>query len=157
MSYYPPAAPPPPPGPRPTADKSGRTALIIVAIVLAVVMLCCVSAAGGYWLYGTIDRAISPPRDATTAHLDLLRTGDYDTAYQQLCEEQRQAVSSAEYAAQASAGPQIVGYDVASTNVSTVNGQASATVVVDLTYDTGANQQEIIRLVEEDGEWRVCR
>lgn len=157
MSYQPPGPPPPTPsaaGP----GRGRRTIVIVVAVLLAVVLLCCVGAVGGgFWLYRTVSAATEPARDATTAHFDALSTGDYPAAYQRLCQDRRDTLSETEYVRQESAAGQIAGYDIVGVNVSTTNGRTSGTVTVEVTYDSGAQRQEIVTLVQENGEWRVCQ
>lgn len=154
MSYAPPPAPPPVPQP----SRGGRITVIVVAIVLAVVLLCCLGVAGvGYWFYRTVDDAISPPRDAAVAHFELLRSGDVDTAYRRMCQARRNDVSAAEFAAQIADRPRIVDYEVSGARISNVNGQVSAEVAVDISYDGGTQGQESVKLIREDGAWRVCR
>ncbi|MFV2013398.1 MULTISPECIES: DUF4878 domain-containing protein [unclassified Micromonospora] len=157
MSYQPPGPSPPPPssaGP----SRSGRTIVIIVAVVFAVVLLCCVGVAGGgFWLYRTVSAATGPARDATTAHFDALSVGDYAGAYQRLCQDRRDTLSETQYVQQESAAGQIAGYDIIGVTVSTTNVRTTGTVTVEVTYDGGAQRQEAVRLVEENGEWRVCQ
>ncbi|MDG4770110.1 DUF4878 domain-containing protein [Solwaraspora sp. WMMD792] len=156
MSYQPPGPPPPPSPAGPSRGR--RTTVIIVAVVLAVVLLCCVGVAGGgFWLYRTVSAATEPARDATTAHFDALSAGDYAGAYQRLCQDRRDTLSETEYVRQESAAGQIAGYDIVGVNVSTTNGRTSGAVTVEVTYDGGAQRQETVRLVEENGEWRVCQ
>ncbi|WFE27723.1 DUF4878 domain-containing protein [Solwaraspora sp. WMMD791] len=153
MSYPPPPASPP----EPKSGRGRRTTIIVVAIVLAVVLLCCVGAAGvGFWLYQTISAATTPVRDAASAHLDALRAGDHAEAYQRLCAQQQALLTEAEFVDRESAGPQITEYDIVGTTVSSTNGQATGVVTVDITDDSGAERQEVITLVEENGQWRVC-
>jgi hypothetical protein len=50
----------------------------------------------------------------------------------------------------------ITGHRVLEADVSTVNGQSTAQVTMELTYAGGFTDRHSFLLVEEDGQWRVC-
>lgn len=103
-------------------------------------------------------RAVSGPIDATNAFVAELDEGDFDGAYQSLCQATRNAVPAEQWTAEIEAGlsGDITDYRFTEASVSSVNG--SSTAVVSGSIEIGGLSRNVTySLVEEGSEWRVCQ
>ncbi|GAB3154404.1 hypothetical protein GCM10027290_48840 [Micromonospora sonneratiae] len=149
MTYQPMPAPPP------KKSKTLRTVLIVVAVVLT---LCCVGGGiGGFFLYRTVQDATGPARDATTGYVDDLGSGNYPGAYGRLCNRMRSEMTADEFARMQSIQPRVASYKITGLSVNNTNGRVTGTATVRLTQDGGATVIQVLPLVKEDGEWRICQ
>ena len=145
---------PPAPVPPPNNRRTLRIVLIVVGVVLA---LCCAGAAiGGWFIYDTVRDGVAPARNATVSYLDAVRDGDHQRAYDQLCEERREQLTLAEFSQQRESQPKLVAYEITGLHVSNNNGRVGGTATVRLETEIGADTTQIISLVRENGDWRVC-
>jgi hypothetical protein len=129
--------------------------MIVVAAVLAV---CCLGGlGGGIWLYRAYNNNAGPARDTTTAYIDDVQAGKYQSAYGRLGKKVRDTISQEEYIRVQSAQLKIKNYEVEGVSISSHNGRVSATVTVRMVQETGAEFSQTIPLLKEDGEWRICQ
>lgn len=96
--------------------------------------------------------AVRGPVDATNNFVANLDNGDFGAAYDSLCSANRTSTSRDQWTANAAAdiGGEITGYSYAQVEIS---GDAVVTGTIEV---DGVNRTSVFRLVEEDGEWRVC-
>lgn len=94
------------------------------------------------------------PIDATNVHVANLDNGDFEAAYQNLCERLKADVSPEVWIDQTRAdlGGEITGYTYASSQVTNGSALVTGTIVID-----GLSRASSFNLVLENGEWRVCR
>jgi hypothetical protein len=152
----PPEGPPPgwetaPPHPR----RRRRWVWVLVGVVTLIVALFGV----GIGLFITIQK---PVIDAASAFLDDVADGDYGSAYAELCEEDRDALSEEGFAEFARTEPTLARLDDPSVNFLGVdiNGDEAT---VDFDPEAGENSDDTdfdesyeLELQKEDGDWRVC-
>ncbi|MGW3788677.1 Rv0361 family membrane protein [Micromonospora chokoriensis] len=137
-------------------NRTTRTVLIVVAAVL--VVCCAVGACGGFWFYRSVKEAVEPARAATVAFLDDVQAGNYPGAYGRLCDEVRETMTLEEFARIQGAQLKVRSYEIVGVNVSNYNGRVTATATVEAVQEaTGAQFTQGMRLVKENGEWRVCQ
>ncbi|MFE0528330.1 nuclear transport factor 2 family protein [Micromonospora parva] len=142
------------PGPR--SNRTLRTVLIVVGALLAV--CCVVGTCVGLWLYRSVKDSVEPARVATTAFLDDVQAGNYPGAYGQLCDRVRDTMTQEDFARIQGAQLKVRSYEITGVNVSNYNGRVTATAHVEAVQEvTGAQFSQVMTLVKEDGEWRVCQ
>ncbi|MFF3851956.1 hypothetical protein [Micromonospora sp. NPDC002575] len=154
-----PGVPGPPPipgpaGPTPKPRGPGRATRTVIIVAAVAALLCCAGAfvGGGIWFFRTVQGATAPARDAATAYLDDTRAGNYPAAYARLCEDLRSQSTEEEFTRARAAEPPLGGYRVTSTRVSSsTGGRSRAEVTV-----AAAGREQVLILVEEGGDWRVC-
>lgn len=143
------AVPQPPP-----KNTAWRTVLIVLG---AVGLLCCAGAGvGGYFLYKGVSEAIGPARDAANQFVTSLEQGNTDAAYGQLCTDTQRAYTPSAFADGVAKQPKITSHSVSGVFVSTGNGRTTATATMNLTLDSGFNEQHTFPLLKESGTWKVC-
>lgn len=149
-----PAPPPwsgPPTGTEPRPRRRRRWPWVLGGVLVLIIGL---GATGGTLFV----QKIKPPIDATNAYLGDLANGDYQSAFDQLC-EQSQADGSPELFESDVADDDALGalnsFEVDPFDVS-LNGDR-ATVGVDLS-SPGFDIEDVLqlRLRKEGGEWRPC-
>jgi len=132
------------------------TTRIVLVVVGSVLFVCCsVGGVVGYFGFRGLMAAVGPPRDATEAFVDDLRYGDFGGAYDKLCASTQAQFSRAEFAALVDKR-RPSGVSVRSTNVRTMNGDVTATVVGDVSYPDGFKDRHTFELAKENGVWKVC-
>ncbi len=142
------------PGPPSKPRGTGRTTRTVIIVAAVVALLCCAGAftGGGIWFFRTVQGTTAPARNAATAYLDDVRDGNHPAAYGRLCEQLRSQLTEEEFARARAAEPPLGNYRVTATEVSSsTDSQSRAEVTV-----TAAGRQQVLTLVEEDGDWRVC-
>lgn len=139
----------------PLKRRTGRTVLIVLAIVLAA---CCLCGGGiGLWAYNGYRDSAGPAREATTAFVEDVIAGRYESAYGRMCERTRKSVTREEFIRIQSAQLKVTDYEIGGVTVSNFNGRVQATVTVQMTQETGAAFTQTFPLTKEDGEWHVCQ
>jgi hypothetical protein len=128
--------------------------LIVAGIVLAV----CLAglAVGGVTMFNAVRNATAPARDAADAFVRDLEAGNAAGAHARLCRDTRERFSLDAFAGGVHSQARITGHRILGVNVSTVNGQSTAQVTMDLTYASGFTDRHSFLLVVEDDQWRVC-
>ncbi len=134
---YPPAIPP---------KKSNRTLFIILGSVVGGIILLCI-------LASVIVYAVrSTPEKTLTTYCDSIKSGDYQTAYNQLSSTIQNQETEAQFAAALSSGRvRITGCTVSNTNDNGVVGTGT------LSYTTSANVIVVgdCRLTQESSVWKI--
>ncbi|MCW6004811.1 DUF4878 domain-containing protein [Micromonospora sp. CPCC 205371] len=139
----------------PLKPRTGRTVLIVIAIVVAACCLC--GGVIGLWAYNGYRDSAGPAREATTAFVDDVLAGRYESAYGRMCERARNSITQEEFTRIQSAQLKVTGYEISGVTVSTFNGRTQAAVTAQMTQETGAAFTQTFPLIKEDGEWRVCQ
>jgi hypothetical protein len=93
------------------------------------------------------------PVSAANEFVARLDDGEIGLAYASLCLETRSVVSREEFADHVSAAPRITGYLLTSTS----SPMGDATTVSGTIRIGDVPRNVTFRLVQENGEWRVCR
>lgn len=127
----------------------------IVLIVLAVVLaLCCCG--GGVGAYLFFDGATKPAREATSAFLTELESGDLTAAYDRLCDSTKIRLDRPAFA-QAIDQRRPVSHDLHwGGSYSNDNGVETAVITADMTYAGGGKDARAFRMLKEDGAWKPC-
>jgi hypothetical protein len=131
------------------ADRAGRRGVprwVLVAVVLLLVG----AGVAGYVAY----RAVTGPADAARAWLGHLRAGDYDRAYDGLCDRLRMQTSPADFRSTFAHGERVRAYRVRGV---ADRARTRAEVDVTVTLDGGPGPMDgRIVLLREGGVWTVC-
>lgn len=136
--------------------KFNRRTKIVLIVVGSVLALCCIGdSIGGNLLHSTINNAIAPPQAEATVFLYDLEAERYSSAYNCLCASAR-AQFTLEQFTEGARAQRPTTHRLAGTNVSNINGRVSATVTARITYANGFTDDHVLRLVKENGAWRVC-
>ncbi|OKI85133.1 Rv0361 family membrane protein [Micromonospora sp. CB01531] len=131
-----------------------RSGLVLAGLGLG---LCLIGVAGlGVWNVQMMLQANGPVRDTADAFLREVASGDTDKAYQKLCRDARSRWSAVGFGSWVRTPPQVSGYEITDVSVATERGIPRATVKARLTRDGGASEERTLRVVQEDGKWRVC-
>lgn len=153
-----------PPGYPPTPPKKSNTVwwvlgggLVGLLALCACIGLFSVGAIGGSVV--ALFRATAGPRDATTAYYEAVAARDYATAQSYLNSPLRSTITPRALEAtwklrEAASGP-VVTFDISGTNISTTNGNTTATVTGTLRYTSGASEPKTVTLVKEGDDWRI--
>ncbi|MGE6955144.1 DUF4878 domain-containing protein, partial [Staphylococcus capitis] len=110
----------------------------------------------GYFLFRGVQQATGPARQATDEFVADLESGNVDGAYGRLCASTRSTFTRKAFGQGLNGQPKIRSHEIVGVNVSNFNGRLSATATAKLTLDTGFVDQHTFRLVQEDGQWKVC-
>ncbi|QLQ37452.1 hypothetical protein [Micromonospora robiginosa] len=134
--------------------KSRRTLFVVLGVVLA---LCCSGGAiGGFVLYRVAREATGPARATVDTFAAAVVARDYPTAYGQFCAQVRDRLDEADFARQQSAQPELTGYEIVGVNVANTNGRVHGSANVRFTPRDGVAITQVLPLVKEDGDWRIC-
>lgn len=141
---------PPPPRQRHTL----RTVLIVVGAVL---VLCCGGAViGGIFFFRGVAQSTAPARQAADDFITDLESANATAAYGLLCADTRSQFTVEAFTDGLGRQSTIRSHEIQGVSVSNVNGKVSATVVANLTLDTGFVDRHTFPLVKEGGQWKVC-
>lgn len=159
----PPAAVPAGPGVRPpfaAAPVEGRTARVWLGLGVAgaVLVLCCgagIASLGGLAvtsMQAITEQAQRPVDDYLSARVD----GEWEDAYEQRCDEDRQDESLAQYIDRVSAPPQIESYDLGEIDIGPRGDFRGLRAVID--YADGSTERLTVPLSQdpETGQFEVC-
>ncbi|PGH42411.1 hypothetical protein GA0070622_1770 [Micromonospora sediminicola] len=145
MAYEPAMVPP---------KKSRRTLFIVLGVVLA---LCCSGGVvGGFVLYRVAQDATGPARATVDTFAGAIVARDYPAAYRLFCADVRDRLGEADFARQQSAQPELTGYEIVGLNVTNNNGRVRGSANVRFTPRDGVAVNQVLPLVKEDGDWRIC-
>lgn len=102
--------------------------------------------------------AVREPIDATNLYVAHLDNGDYASAYDSLCRAALATSTLEEFtAAQIDQfGDDITAYSFTTAEVEGIGSERTATVSGTIEIG-GLNTNRTFRLVEEDGNWKICR
>jgi Domain of unknown function (DUF4878) len=138
--------------------KKSNQALKIILIVGGILLvLCCIGAilAGAFGFKAFRD-ATGSAKAAVTGYYDDLKSGDYDSAYDRICSETQQQVTREDFTDVQNLLPHITDHKVTSLNITSVNGRTTGTAQIQVTRDRGGETTQTVRLIKEDGDWKVC-
>lgn len=131
-----------------------RAALFLVG---ATVLVFGIGAAGvGAWTFQSVRRAEGPARQAAEAFLQDMVEGDHDGAYEHLCEQTRQRMGRAGFAAWLDEQPKVDRFTIFEVAVTARDGRLTATATAELTWASGVVATQSLPLAADDGKWRVC-
>ncbi len=129
----------------------------VLVILLVVLVVCC---AGGlaalYGLVHLVNGQTAAARGTADRYLSDLEAGRPADAYQLTCPDFRSHIDQATFVKVEHDTPQPRSHRITDTSVSTVNGQRSALVTVELTMPDGGRTRESIPLGVIGGTWYVC-
>lgn len=129
----------------------------VLLLAGAAVMVCGIGAAGmGAWTFQSVRRAEGPARQAAEAFLQDMVEGDHDGAYEHLCEQTRQRMGRAGFAAWLDAQPKVDRFMISEVAVTARDGQLTATATAEITWTSGVVATQSLPLATDDGKWRVC-
>ncbi|MEU9741399.1 hypothetical protein AB0E12_19690 [Micromonospora chersina] len=147
MAYEPVMVPPKNP-------RTRRTVLVVVGVVLS---LCCLGGLiGGSVLWNLAREARGPAHDSVDTFAGAMVARDFPTAYGQLCSRMRNQQSQADFVRQQSERFTSTGYEIVGVNVTNRNGRVGAQADVRWLLPDGASGTQVLTLVKEDGDWRIC-
>ena len=127
---------------------------IVLIVVGIVVVLCCCG--GGVGAYLFFDDRTKGAREATSAFLSDLESGDLAAAYGRLCDGTKARYEQSSFEATVNKRKQ-VSHDLHWGGAySNDDGLETATITVDVTYSTGAKDAHAFPLRKEAGTWKVC-
>ncbi|WP_327006165.1 hypothetical protein OHA72_02015 [Dactylosporangium sp. NBC_01737] len=138
-----------------TQSRSRRSSVKIVLIVLAVVVVlcCCGGGAGAYFFF---DDRTKAAREATSAFLSDLESGDLAAAYERLCDDTRARYEQSSFEAAVNRRKP-VSHDLHWGGwYGNDNGLETARITADVTYSTGPKEAHAVPLRKEAGAWKVC-
>lgn len=141
---YPPFPPP----------KKRRSRWLTVGLPVGLVLL--LGGCGALFALGTV--AVHDVNGATKAadqYGAAVSAGRYEDAQAMLCTVDRNQVTADELAAHYS-NPRVVGYQVSGVNVTSFNGQTTASAVLVLRTADGLSNQIRIGVVKESDGWHAC-
>ncbi|MGC5020579.1 hypothetical protein [Micromonospora sp. DT47] len=145
MAYEPVMVPPKNP-------RTRRT--VLVGVVLS---LCCLGGViGGFVLRDLAQEAKGPARDSVDTFAGAMVERDFPTAYGQLCSQLRNRQGQADFVRQQSGQFTSTGYEIVGVNVVNMNGRVHGEANVRWVLPNGASGTQVLTLVKEDGDWRVC-
>ncbi|MFB9234651.1 hypothetical protein ACFFWC_03740 [Plantactinospora siamensis] len=137
--------------------KPKRTTRTVLIVIAAVLVVCCLGGVGGGFLvYRSYSTAAGPARDVATRYMQNIRLGDYQGAYELLCQRAQDTTTPEQFIRIQSAQPKIATYEISGTSVVSRAGEVSADVTFSVEQQVGAKGELTIHLLKEDGEWRVC-
>lgn len=149
-AYVPPAPGVPVPG-IPPARQSRRTLWIILGIVggvLVVGIIACVALVAAF---------ASTPTKTLQSYCDAFKSGDYQSAYNQLSSSLQSQVTESQFANVEDTSIRPLG-GVSSCNVSNVNQSgSSATGTITYTFGDGKSGPVPYTLVDENNTWKISR
>jgi hypothetical protein len=149
-AQYPQGQYPPPSAAEPKRRNRGcLLALVLVPLLIVLGIGGCTAA---------IVLAVRPPIDATNRFVANLDNGDFDAAYESLCAAERESVPRQVWidAQVADLGGEITGYQFTSGEVNSAVGSQTVAVVTGTIEVDGVERAERFRLVDEDGDWKIC-
>ncbi|MFC0507816.1 hypothetical protein [Micromonospora costi] len=147
MAYEPVMVPPKNTGTR-------RTVLIVVGVVLS---LCCLGGiVGGFLLWDLAQEARGPARESVDTFAGAMVERDFATAYGQVCGQLRDRQSQADFVRQQSELFTATDYEIVGVNVVNRNGQVRGEANVRWVLSNGSSGTQVLNLVKEDGDWRIC-
>jgi Domain of unknown function (DUF4878) len=141
----------------PPPQKSNQTLKIILILGGALLVLCCIGAiiAGAFGIKALRD-ATGPAKSVVTGYYDDLKAGNYGEAYDRICAQTKQQVTREDFIDVQNLLPHITDYKVSNLDVTTVNGKTTGTAQVQVTRERGGTTTQTVRLIKEDGHWKVC-
>ncbi len=145
---YPPLQPAPPYGYPPALPpkRSNRTLFIILGSVVGGIILLCILVS--VIVYATR----STPEKTLTAYCNGIKTGDYQTAYEQLSQHAQSVESEAQFASAFTATSiRITGCSVSNANDDGTLGTGSISFVT----NNGATGTDDYQLIQESGVWKI--
>ena len=136
------------------APAPKRSPLRWILVIVAVVLVVCCGGAGVsvFAIYKLASSAAAPARDATDRYFAALEAGHPADAYAQTCPDFRSRITERDFLDAEATPPR--GHRIVGTSVSTVNGQRSALITVDVTR--GAVNRITVPLVAVGATWYVC-
>ena len=144
------------PGPPPPPQKNNTTKIVLIVVGVVAALCCCGAVVGGFWLFKSAATAVGPARSAADAFLDHLESGETDVAYTYLCSQARDEFTAEQFDEIVAGRPTMAGHEILGTIVNNNNGRVSASVNAGLTYADGSSETHSLKLIKEDGNWRVC-
>ena len=134
---YPPAIPP---------KRSNRTLFIILGSVVGGIILLCILAS--VIVYATR----STPEKTLTAYCDGIKSGDYQSAYNQFSQHAQSVETEAQFAsAFTSTGIKITGCNVTNANDDGTLGTGS----IDFVTSSGVSGTDDYQLIQENSVWKI--
>jgi len=141
-------------GQQPRGRGPIRRVLVIVAVVLVV---CCGGGiAAAYGLFHLVNGETDAARGTAERYLADLEAGRPADAYQLTCPDFRSHIDEATFVKVQRDTTQARSHRITDTSVSSVNGQRSALVTVELTKPDGSGDRMSIPLAVVGGTWYVC-
>ncbi|TDC38983.1 hypothetical protein E1211_05640 [Micromonospora sp. 15K316] len=138
----------------PKNPQRRRTLLVVIGVVLS---LCCLGGVvGGFVLRDVFQEAVGPARDSVDAFAAAMVEKDFPTAYGQLCGRLRDRQNETDFARQQTESFTATGYDIVNVNVVNTNGRLHGRADVRWTLPNGSGGTQVLTLVKEDGDWRIC-
>ncbi len=126
---------------------------LVVVLVVVGLLLCGGLVVAGILGVRAVLNATSGPRDAATEFLNELVDGDPADAHALLCRSAQQRTSVAELAEVAE---ELDGFRITGVSVERDETGSNAAVTTRLRLSDGSRVTEVLTLVREGGEWRVC-
>lgn len=141
--YGPPFGPPP---------KRTRWGLIIGVVAGSLVLLCC---CGGAVFFGLIASQSKPASTAAESYVDAVIAGDDAKALTYVCTASGSKASHDNFTEYVRSKGVSDG-QVVNTSVTLWNLSWKATVRMELTVGSGAQESLELPLAKQDGKWKVC-
>ncbi|MEU4566675.1 hypothetical protein [Micromonospora sp. NPDC023956] len=69
----------------------------------------------------------------------------------------RNRISEDAFTRMQAAQPRLRDYEITGVHVASTNGRTEGSATVRLTQENGTETTQLLRLVKEDGAWRVCQ
>ncbi|RKN15682.1 hypothetical protein D7147_24730 [Micromonospora musae] len=138
----------------PKNPQRRRTVLVVIGVVLS---LCCLGGVvGGFVLRDVFQQATGPARDTVDTFAEAMIGRDYPTAYGQLCGQLRNRQSQADFAREQAEAFTPTDYEIVGLSVVNNNGRLNGRADVRWTLPNGTSGTQVLTLVKEDGDWRIC-
>ncbi|MET7751311.1 hypothetical protein [Micromonospora sp. NPDC005367] len=138
----------------PKNPRTRRTVLVVVGVVLS---LCCVGGViVGIMLRNLSQEADGPARETVDAFAGAMVERDFPTAYGQLCGQLQGGQSQADFVRQQSGQFTATSYEIVGLNVTNMNGRVRGDVHVRWVLADGSGGTQVLSLVKEDDDWRIC-
>ncbi|MFD0782413.1 hypothetical protein ACFQZ8_00510 [Micromonospora azadirachtae] len=138
----------------PRNPRTRRTVLIVVGVVLS---LCCLGGViAGIMLRNLSQEADGPVRETVDTFATAMVERDFPTAYGQLCGQLRSRQSQADFVRQQSGQFTATRYEIVGVNVSNINGRVRGEANVRWELADGSGGTQVLSLVKEDDDWRIC-
>lgn len=157
VTYWPMSPPPPPlpPAVPPRPRRTLRTVLIVVGIVVAI---CCMAGVAlGVLGFNALREAVGPAQDTVESYLTDVESGRYAAAYDRLCAGNRARLSLDEFTRIQDSLPKVRSHEVTGVQVVNNNGRVTGQATVHLVTESGAQLDQIMYLVKDGGDWKVCQ
>ncbi len=149
--HYPPLAPPPwaPP------PRRRRSRWLTVGLPIGGVLL--LGGCGAFVVVAVrgISGQIGPAQEAAGAYAGALVEQRWDDAHDMLCDDSAARLSADDLAV-LFGDPALTGFSVDGVNVVSSNGRTTGDATLTFQLEGGLEQQSLVPLVEDGGDWRPC-